>query len=83
MKVNKICNLDHPYIKLFMLVLISATCISKHYVFCIIAHTVDSILKKLFQLSQSGRLKVFVYNIKIWLDFLFGFKSNMAECFSS
>ncbi len=37
-------------------------------------------LKKLSQLSENGCLKGFVYNIIIWLHFLFGFKSNMAEC---
>ncbi len=35
------------------------------------------------QLSQNGHLKGFVYNTIIWLHFLFGFKSNMAECFCS
>ncbi len=36
---NKICNLDH-------LSWFSATCISEHFVFCIITHMGDSILKK-------------------------------------
>ncbi len=35
--------------------------------------------KKLSQFSQNGCLKGFVYNIIIWLHFLFGFKSNMVE----
>ncbi len=35
--------------------------------------------KKLSQLSQNGCLKGFVYNIIIWLHFLFGCKFNMAE----
>ncbi len=34
-------------------------------------------------LSQNGCLKSFVYNIIIWLHFLFGFKSNMAKWFCS
>ncbi len=37
----------------------------------------------LSQLSQNGHQKGFGYNIIIWLHFLFGFKSNMAECFCS
>ncbi len=81
-KVNKICNLDHPVYQ-NSLCWFSATCISEHSVFCIITHMGDSILKNLSQLSQNGHLKGFVYNIIIWLHFLFGFKSNMAECFCS
>ncbi len=55
----------------------------KAFLFCIITHMGDSILKKTVSTSQNGRLKGFVYNIIIWLHFLFGFKSNMAECFCS
>ncbi len=83
MKVNQICNLDHPVYKIY-LCWFSATCISEHFIFCIITHMGDSILKKnLFQLSQNGHLKGFVYNIIIWLYFLFGFKSNIAKYFCS
>ncbi len=37
MKVNKICNLDHPVYKID-LCWFSAPCISEHFVFCIITH---------------------------------------------
>ncbi len=37
MKVNKICNLDHPVYKMY-LCWFSATCISEHFVFCIMTH---------------------------------------------
>ncbi len=77
MKVNKICNFDHPVYYNY-LCWFSATYISEHFVFCIITHKGDSILKKT-QLSQNGCLKGFVYNIIIWLHFLFGFKSYMDE----
>ncbi len=45
MKFNKICNLDHPVYYNYSCWL-SATCISKHSVFCIVTHMCDSILKK-------------------------------------
>ncbi len=45
MKVNKIYNLDHP-VYLNYLCWFSATYISEHFVFCIITHMGDSILKK-------------------------------------
>ncbi len=45
MKVNKICNLDHPVYKNY-LCWFSATYISEHFIFCIITHMGDSILTK-------------------------------------
>ncbi len=45
MKFNKICNLDHPVYSNY-LCWFSATCISKHFVFSIITHMGDPILKK-------------------------------------
>ncbi len=80
MKFNKICNLDHPVYWNY-LCWFSATCISEYFVFCIITQMGDSILKTLSNLSQNGHLKGFVYYITIWLHFLFGFKSNMTQCF--
>ncbi len=82
MKFNQLYNLDHPVYKNY-LCWFSAACISENFVFCIITDMRDSILKKLFQLSQNGHLKGFVYNIIKWLHFLFCFKSNMTECFCS
>ncbi len=45
MKVNKICNLDHSVYKIY-LCWFSETCISEHFVFCIITRMGHSILKK-------------------------------------
>ncbi len=79
MKVNKICNLDHPvYYAGFLLH------IYQNILYSVLSLTwVTPSLKILSQLSQNGCLKDFVYNIIIWLHFLFGFKSNMAEYFCS
>ncbi len=82
MKFNQKCNLDHAVYYNY-LCCFSVICISEHSVFCIITHMGESILKKLSQLCKNVCLKGFVYNIIIWLHFLFGFKSNMAECFCS
>ncbi len=45
MKFDKICTLDHPVYKIY-LCWFSATCISEHFVLCIITHMGDSFLKK-------------------------------------
>ncbi len=45
MKFNKICYLDHLVYKNY-LCWFSVTCISEHFVFCIITHMGDYILKK-------------------------------------
>ncbi len=75
MKVNKICNLDHPVYYNY-LCWFSATFISKHFVFCIIIHMGNSILKKTvltFSKWLPERLRVQYYNMASFL------KSNTAE----
>ncbi len=77
MKVNKICNLDHPVYKIY-LCRFSATCISEHFVFCIITHMGDSILKKTvstFSKWPPQRLCVQYYNVAtfpVWLQIQYG-----------
>ncbi len=61
MKFHNICNLDHPYLCWF-----SATWISEHFVFCIITHMADSIVKKTvstFSKWLPERLCVQYYNM--------------------
>ncbi len=77
MKVNKICNLDHPVYKIY-LCWFSATCISEHSVFCIITHMGDSILKKTvstFSKWPPERLCVEYYNMTsfpVWVQIQYG-----------
>ncbi len=78
MKVNKICNLDHPVYYNY-LCWFSATCISEHFVFCIITHMGDSILKYItvstFSKWLPKRLCVQYYNMAsfpVWLQIQYG-----------
>ncbi len=77
MKVNKLCNLDHPVYKID-LCWFSATCISEHFVFGIITHMGDSILKKsvsTFTKWMPERLCVQYYNMAsfpVWLQIQYG-----------
>ncbi len=77
MKVIKICNLDSPVYKIY-LCWFSATCISEHFVFCIITHMGDSILKKTvstFSKWPPERLCVQYYNMAsfpVWLQIQYG-----------
>ncbi len=54
-----------------------------HFVFCIITHMGESILQNTCSYFSKWLSERFGNNIIIWLHFLFGFKSNMAECFRS
>ncbi len=77
MNFNEICNLDHPVYYNY-LCWFSATCISKHFVFCIITHMGDSILKKTvstFSKWPPERFCVQYYNMAsfpIWLQIQYG-----------
>ncbi len=77
MKVDKICNLDHPIYKIY-LCWFSATCISEHFLFCIITDMGDSILKKTvstFSKWLPERLCVQYYNMAsfpVWLQIQYG-----------
>ncbi len=78
MKVNKICNLDHPCIlKLFILVFCYIY-ISEHFIFCSITHMGDSILKQTlstFSKWLPERLCVQYYNMAsfpVWLQIQYG-----------
>ncbi len=65
MKFNKICNLHHP-VYLNYLCWFSATCISEHFIFCIINHMGASILNKTvstFSKWLPERLCVQYYNM--------------------
>ncbi len=77
MKFNEICNLDHPVYTNY-LCLFSATCISEHFVFCIITQMGDSILKKnvsTFSKWPPEQLCVQYYNMAsfpVWLQIKYG-----------
>ncbi len=73
MKFTKVCNLDHPVYKNY-LCWFSVTCISEHFVFCIITRVGGSILKKTvstFSKWPPERLCVQYYNMAsfpVWLQ---------------
>ncbi len=83
MKFNQICNLDHPVYSNY-LCWIFATCISEYFVFCIITHMGNSILKKTvstFSKCPHERLCVQYYNMASFPVCIL--KSNMVEYFCS